>query len=320
MEQETRLNDSKTRLTETQTALQENPQFDTQNPKVPIKKSSLMAGIIALFLILLGLIGFAVSQNQRLGKQNPQTPSTPAPPAPATLSALSEFVKMASRFARPATGEMTGGIVPEPPRAFLKEAERFAEKWVKSPAKTNYTFFDSVASPSSSNSLVVYVAPDPFRWRVDFNTNRENIEYKTIYLFDGSGYSSCNVTAAEPPECYQALPKFLEAEIQTPIPLTEFLNSLLDSRILSKLLPEITNLERAQEQNGKREIAGYSTKCKIVKDEYRIFDFCVDEEANLLLYLDVKNTTTTGKVLGQFTLTAQDIDLVPDLQEAFILP
>lgn len=280
----------------------------------PTQSTPPVVGVVKhVFLVVLGflILAGAAHVGYWYGTQRFRQTSAPT---------FSDFVEMAGSFAKPATGAMGGGAVPVPPRAFLKKTESFAEKWVKIPAKATYTFFDYAADPLSTNTLVTYVAPDPFRWRVDFVTKREGTDYKTIYLYDGDNYSSCNIVGDTLPDCYQAPVDFLEKEIQIPIPLTELLNDTLDSIVLEELVLEVAKLGQVSGQERAREIAGYSGECSAVSTEYRIFDFCVAEGTNLLLFLDVKSTSAKGKILRQFTLTAQEVDLSPDLRKVFTLP
>lgn len=231
-------------------------------------------------------------------------------------SVLSEFVETVSRVSKPA---IESGILPEPPRAQIKKAELFIKEIMESTVKIDYAFTDYVPETPLTHSLVVYAAPDPFRWRVDFIMNLDKEEYKNIYLYDGQAYYSCNIIGSEPIDCYRASETFLEKELQTPLPLTEFLNDVLDPLTLKKLVPEI-KANQAQVQKDTRTIATYSTDCKIVDDEYSTLDFCIAKDTNFLLHLDVKRKTSSGSILRHFTLTAQSVDFSPLSQEVFTLP
>lgn len=235
---------------------------------------------------------------------------------PTTSSLLSEFVETIFRAYK---SPMGGGILPEPPRALIKKTEVFLKEMIKSEIKVTYTFTDHLAESSSPHSLVVYTAPNPFRWRVDFIMNLKSGEYKNIYLYDGSVYSTCSSGGNAPLGCYRASETFLENELQTPLPLTEFLNDILDPLTLKKLVPEV-KAKQAQIQKDTRIIAAYSADCQIVDDEYSILDFCFAKDANLLLHLDVKRKTSSGNILRHFTLTAQSVDFSPFPKEVFILP
>lgn len=222
---------------------------------------------------------------------------------------LSEFAKTVSLAPEPERG---GGILPDPPRARLKQAERFIEDRLKSDVKITYDSSSSLYALSSSFTLVVYAAPEPFRWRVDFITNFKDKEYKDSYINDGNGYYTCKAEGNEPLKCHQQPTDYLEKYISTSPLLTNFLNDIFDSLTLKKLLMEVQKEERT--------IVGYSADCKVVEDEYGILDYCVAKDTNYLLYLDSKRKNASGEIVSQFTLKAQSVDLTPLPNEVFTSP
>jgi hypothetical protein len=273
---------------------------------------------IAIACLLIVSVVLVVILFRNISQKLPSFPM-PIPTQPSKSSTLSEYLKIANRHSKPATGELSGGIIPEPPRKFVKESEKFAKKWVKEPTRVTYNFFDHAASPESSSSLTVYISPDPFRWRVDYDINTKKGKYKIIYLFDGKGYSSCNIDENASKNCYQASSQFLEKEFQPPIPLVQFLNDTLDTKTLKDLVPIISSLEQNKSQAKKMVFAGKNARCLSVKNELRALELCIAEEGNMLLYLDVVSFSTKGKKLSQLTLTASDIDLSPNFEGIFSL-
>lgn len=265
---------------------------------------------ILIVIILFAIVAGSVFWIARMMQKKPES-ELPA------SSVLSEFVETVSRAYKPATGE---GILPEPPRAQIKKAEGFLKGRVESEVKVTYTFTDYLSKSSSPHSLVVYAAPDPFRWRVDFIMNLESGEYKNIYFYDGSAYSSCSANGNAPLDCYRTSQTFLEDELQTPLPLTEFLNDVLDPLTLKKFVPGAKESKQVQVQKDTRTIATYSADCQVVEDEYGILDFCTAKDTNLLLHLDVKRKTSSGSILRHFTLTAQSVDFSSLPQEVFTSP
>lgn len=238
-------------------------------------------------------------------------PKSPFPslfPSPSSFS-LSDFAKTVSQAPEPERG---GGILPDPPRARLKQAERFIEDRLKSDVKITYDFSSTLSAPSTSFTLVVYAAPEPFRWRVDFIKNLKDKIYKDSYINDGNAYYTCKAEGGEPLKCHQQPEDFLEKYISTSLLLTNFLNDIFDSLTLKKLLMEVQKEERT--------IASYSTDCKVVEDEYGILDYCVAKDTNYLLYLDSQRKNVSGKIASQFTLKAQSVDISPLLHEVFVSP
>jgi len=266
---------------------------------------------ILIVVILIVIVGGSAFWTVQMSQKKPESKFP-------VSSVLSEFVETVSRVYKPSTGD--GGILPEPPRAQIKKAEGYLKERVESTIKVTYAFIDYVLEPPLTHSLVVYAAFDPFRWRADFFMNFEKGEYKSMYLYDGSAYSSCSTSKTAPPDCYRASQTFLEKELQTPLPLNEFLNDVLDPLTLKKFVAETKESKQAQVQEDTRTIATFSADCKVVDDTYSTLDFCIAKDTNLLLHLDVKRKTSSGSILRHFTLTAQSVDFSPLPKEVFTSP
>jgi hypothetical protein len=262
-----------------------------------------------IFLILAGLIFFSF----KIPKGKVPLPKIfPPEVSEKKLSPLSDFVEGIS-VAPKLTGG--GGILPEPPRARIKKAEALIKDKLKDNIKIEYTFKDFASQPSAFYSLVVFAAPDPFRWRVDFLMNLKGKEYKELYIFDGKNYFQC--LSDEETSCSQQPEQFLEKYLFLPMPLTQFLNGILDDYTLVKFVPEIKQLSFKKET---RTIASQQAECKIVEDQHSILDFCLLKGREILTYLDLKIKTASGEVLEHFTLEAQKIDFSPISQQTFTPP
>lgn len=222
---------------------------------------------------------------------------------------LSEFARKVLQASEPERG---AGFLPDPPRTRLKQAERFIKDRVKSDVKITYDFYSSYSGPNSSHSLVLYAAPEPFRWRTDLIMNLDGKDYKATFVNDGTGYLTCQAEGSEPLKCNQQPIDYLE-EYFMPVPLlTDFLNDIFDTLTLRKLM--VSGLK------DERTIADYQANCQVVEDEYGILDYCLDKDTNYLLYLDSQRKNISGKIASQFTLKAQSVDLSPLPDEVFTSP
>jgi hypothetical protein len=268
---------------------------------------SIFFGII--FLILTGIIFFSL---KILEGKVPLTKISRPKVSEKKNSPLLDFVEGISVAPKPTSG---GGILPEPPRARIKKAETLIKQKLKDNIKIEYALQDFASQPSTSYSLVVFAAPDPFRWRVDFLMNIKGKEYKEIYIFDGKTYFQC--LSGEEEGCYKQTEQFLEKYLSLSLPLTQFLNWIFDDYTLVKFVPEIKQLNFKKET---RTIASQQAKCKRVEDQHSILDFCLLEGRDILTYLDIKIKTASGKILENFTLEAQKIDFSPISQPTFTPP
>lgn len=222
---------------------------------------------------------------------------------------LSEFARKVLQASEPERG---AGFLPDPPRTRLKQAERFIKDRVKSDVKITYDFYSSYSGPNSSHSLVLYAAPEPFRWRTDLIMNLDGKDYKATFVNDGTGYLTCQAEGSEPLKCNQQPIDYLE-EYFMPVPLlTDFLNDIFDTLTLRKLM--VSGLK------DERTIADYQANCQVVEDEYGILDYCLAKDSNYLLYLDSKRKNISGKIHSQHTLKARSVDLSPLPDEVFVSP
>lgn len=266
-------------------------------------------------LIIVIVAAIAVGSVFWITMKSQEKPEKPA--GDLSIYSFSDFVKKISRIPKATTGD---GIMPDPPRAMMKEAERFAEMQVKNPVKIDYAFTSDAANPSASFSLALYATPNPFRWRVDFIMNLKDGEYKNVYLYDGSTYRTCRAEANAQLKCSTEPQDFLEKYITTPLILTDFLNDFFEPLSLKKLVPDTEESRKANFQKYTKTVAGYPGNCQVTDDEYSTLDFCLAEDENLLLYLNLKKKSRSGTIFGHYTLTAQNVDSSTLPQEVFVSP
>ncbi len=232
---------------------------------------------------------------------------------PSKVYSFNDFVKK--------IGEMKNvkgrGVFPDPPRAIMKEAEKFLKSQVKNSIKINYSFTTSISDDRSAFNLIFYSTPDPFRWRIDFIMRFKDGEYKNSYFYDGSNYYSCIVEPNTKANCYVEQKDFIEKHMSTPLVFTDFLNDFLDPLSLKKLVGEVNGIRERNSKKYSKTIASYLGDCQIAEDQYSIIDFCINREKNILLFIDLKRKANSGKIIKHYSLTAEEIDFSQIFENLF---
>lgn len=254
--------------------------------------------LILFFLVALVLVIIAIILvNRPLGKLG-EKKSKQSP-----LGAFATTLK----DVRPSSQE---GIVANPPREALKKVEQFVKGIVIKDGKADYLFTEYLGENQYNHRVSLYVSANPFRWRADFSTPPVNGQ--SIYIQDGSKYYVCSSYSPEDKGC-SVLPSL--DDLGTPIPLTEYLNSLLDPLQLKKFIPGTQESQEATFENTVKTIATKSTNCVKGIDKYGEVEFCMDQESGMPLLISTLKTKLSRYVLG-----AQSVDSSPLSADVFSPP
>jgi hypothetical protein len=272
------------------------------------KKHALIIPLVFLFFLLLGSF-FLIKRKNQSGELLFNT---------AQESSFLGFAKGISSVSKPRGG---GTVLPDLPREMIKKAEDIVEKQVENPVRAEYVFTSSTSDYDSPFSflLVLYAAPDPFRWRFDFVMDdiEEGDRYVNIYTYDGINYRTCDLGVGR---CTVAPDNFIEGYLTTPLNLTYLLNDFLEPISFKKLVPNTKESRKASFEEYTETIIGYLGNCQIADDEYSIIEYCLNEEKDILLFLDLKTKWPSGGILRHQTLTLQDIEFSDLSGEVFTSP
>lgn len=257
--------------------------------------------IILISLVIILLAGLLLAGGSF---KNFQIPRKPQPASQGDL--LAEFI----RTIPPQNQTSSGGIMPEPPRENMKKTEDFVRPMVTGEAKIEYSFdenFERGGGDKYTYPLTVFVAPNPFRWRIDFSVPQKN--FTENFINDGKKYYICD---SESKFCSE-FSSLTDPAFSTPLPITEFLNDFLDPLQLKKLLP---GAKQTQIKEETRIIAGLSSQCKKATDEAGTVEICLAKESNLPLSIHVDR----GANLGYHTIEAKTVSFSPLLPDTFTPP
>lgn len=174
------------------------------------------------------------------------------------------------------------GIVADPPREALKKMEQYAKGFANIEGKAYYRFLEYLGETPNEDRISLSVSSNPFRWRADFSIPSVKTQY--VYIFDGNKYYSC-FSGSRGSKC-SPLPSL--DNLSTPIPLTEFLNSLVDPLQLKKFIPGTTESSEATIERTERTILQKSADCTKGNDKYGEVEFCLDKGNGMLLSISLK--------------------------------
>jgi hypothetical protein len=200
------------------------------------------------------------------------------------------------------------GIVADPPREALKRVEQFVKGIVTKDGRADYQFTEYLGENQYNHRISLYVSATPFRWRVDFSTPSVNTQ--SIYIQDGSKYYACS---SDPEDKGCSILSSLD-DLGTPIPLTEYLNSLVDPVQLKKFISGTRESREATFENTVKTIVTKSTDCVRGTDEYGEVEFCIDQESGMPLLISLKTK------LRRYILEAQAVDSSPLSADVFSPP
>lgn len=258
---------------------------------IAMSKKVILFFLIALAIVIIGIILI----NRPLGKLGEKKSDQ------SLLGAFAATLK----GVKPSSQE---GFVANPPRETLKKVEQFVKGMVTKDGRADYNFTEYLGENQYNHRVSLYVSATPFRWRADFSTPSVNAE--SIYMQDGSKYYVCS-SDPEGKGC-SILPSL--DYLTTPIPLTEYLNSLLDLLQLKKFIPGTQESREATFENTVKTIATKSTKCVKGVDKYGEVEFCIDQESGMPLLISLKTK------LSRYILEAQVVDSSPLSPDVFSPP